>query len=163
VNIYETDNPVFVGVPYDEIQSGDVSTVLKILQGFLQNRSAVVNGRARVSLFFEGYDDDPREVFDIPEIRRYAKALDEAFPYLFYFATLGQHGGNTLKVLALCLCRVVKVSDGSKPETNDYAQFLFSHITALNELCDRFQLGDAIKLQVTNEAVAHLVPDRNSM
>ncbi len=158
MNIYETDNPVFFGVPYDDIQSGDLSTVLDMLQGFLQSQDAVVNGRGRVSLFFEGYDDDPRDVYDIPEIRRYAKALDEAFPYWFYFVILDQPGGSTLQVLALCLCRVVKVSGGSKPDTDDYKKFLFSHIAALNELCDRFQLGNEVKLQVTDEVLAHLVP-----
>ncbi len=28
VNIYETDNPLILGVPHDDIQSGDVTTAL---------------------------------------------------------------------------------------------------------------------------------------
>lgn len=158
MDIYDNNTMVVFGVPYDEIQSGDVRTVLTPLQGFLQNRNAVVNGRGRVSLMFEGYDDDPRDVYDIPEIRRYAKLLDEEFPYWFYFVSLDHPGASTLQVLALCLCRVVKASGFSTPHPDDLKQFLLSHIVALNQLCERFQLDDAIKHQVTDEALAHLVP-----
>jgi hypothetical protein len=108
-----------------------------------------------VVLFFEGYDDDPRNDYDIPEIRRYAQALDKAFPYWFYFADPQQ---ITLKVLCLCLCRVVKVPGGSAPHKDDFKQFLYSHFAALNHLCDEFQLDDEINVQVTNEALAQLVP-----
>lgn len=154
--VYETRNPVVFGVPYEDIQTGDVATVLSALQGFLENRETVINGRGRVTLLFEGYDDDLRDVFDIPEIRRYAKALDEQFPYWFYFACLDC--GSTLQVLSLCLCQVVKVPGGSTPHPDDLKQFLISHIVALNQLCEKFALGDAVKNQVTTEALAHLVP-----
>jgi hypothetical protein len=150
------DNLLIFGVPYDDVQSGDITTVLSPLQDFLKSRNAVIGGRGRVSLMFEGYDDDPRDVYDIPEIRRYAKALDEKFPYWFYFVSL--HVQSTLQVLALCLCRVVKVSGFSTPQPDDLKQFLFSHIVALNQLCERFQLDDTVKHQVTDEALAHLVP-----
>jgi hypothetical protein len=33
------------GVPYKDIQSGDVTTVLTALQGFLQSRERVIKGR----------------------------------------------------------------------------------------------------------------------
>jgi hypothetical protein len=157
---YNTDTLAIFGVPYEDIQTGDVTTVLSALQGFLQNRETVINGRGRVTLFFEGYDDDPRDVYDIPEIRRYAKTLDEQFPYWFYFLCLG--GGSTLQVLSLCLCRVVKVPGGSKPHPDDFKNFLVSHIISLNQLCEKFSLGDAIKRQVTDEVCAHLVPQRGS-
>jgi hypothetical protein len=160
VSIYDTDNPLIFEVSYEDIESGDITTVLTALRGFLESRNTVVGGKRRVTVLFEGYDDDPRDVYDIPEIRRYAKALDDAFPYWFYFASL--HDGSTLQVFALCLCRVIKAGGGSKPHTDDYKTFLFLHIAALNELCERFKLGDTVKLQVTDEVLAHLAPTGNS-
>ena len=159
MNIYETDNPLFLRVPYGDVQSGDVTTVLSLLQGFLANRNAVVKGRRRVTLLFEGYDNDPRDVYDTPEIRRYAKTLDAKFPYWFYFVSLHC---DTLKVLTLCLCGVVKVRGFSTPQPDDLKQFLLSHFDALNQLCERFQLGDAVKHQVTDEILAYIVPERSS-
>ena len=33
----------------------------------------------------QGWDDDPREIHDIPEIRRFYRAFHEAWPYLALF------------------------------------------------------------------------------
>jgi serine/threonine protein kinase len=154
-SIYASDNPLFFGVPYEDICSGDIKTVLEALNGFLECREYVLAGRGRVTLAFEGYDDDPRDVYDIPEVRRYVVALDKAFPYLFYFVDLNL---DTIKVLALCLCRVVKIENGSRPHPDDFRRFLFDHVTALNQLTENFALEDGIKEEVTNEVLEHLVP-----
>jgi hypothetical protein len=156
-DIYAADTKVIFEVPHDDILSGSTSTVLSALQGFLASRERMLGGRGRITLFFAGYDDDPRDVYDIPEIRRYAKALDDQFPYWFYFA---DPHCSTLKVLTLCLCRVVKVAGGSTPDPEDFKHFLVSHIVALNQLCDTFALSNDIKLQLTDEALALLVPQR---
>ncbi|MHB8523142.1 MAG: chlororespiratory reduction 6 domain-containing protein [Limisphaerales bacterium] len=154
-DIYAADTKAIFEVPYEDILSGNTDTVLSALRGFLTNRERVVRGRNKITLLFAGYDDDPRDVYNIPEIRRYAKALDEQFPYWFYFADLDQ---GTLKVLALCLCRIVKVPGGSTSNGEDLKTFLLSHIVALNQLCATFALPEGVKNQATDEALAVLVP-----
>ena len=47
----------------------------------------------------EGYDDDPREIHTIPEIRKFYQALHHAWPYWLYFCNLDQDG---LKMMTLC-------------------------------------------------------------
>jgi hypothetical protein len=154
-DIYKTDNPMLFEIAYDDIQSGDITSVLSALNGFLTTRERAVAGRGRVTLMFAGYDDDPRDVYDVPEIRRYARALDDQFPYWFYFA---DPQNSTLKVLALCLCRIVKVPGGSTLHRDDYKQFIFSHLAALNQFCDTFALGDDVNRQATDNALASLAP-----
>jgi hypothetical protein len=155
MEIYNTTNPIFFGIPHDDVQACDTTTVLTALNSFLETQERVAWGRGRITLIFEGFDDDPRDVWNIPEIRRYIEKLDEQFPYWFYFADLDAH---TLKVLALCLCRVVKVGNGSTPDPEDLKHFLASHVIALNILCDRFDLGDEIKEEITKQVCEHLVP-----
>ena len=155
MNIYTAPNPIFFGIPYADVLSSETITVLTALNSFLETRERVVWGRGRITLIFEGFDDDPRDVWNIPEIRRYIKKLDEQFPYWFYFADLE---ANTLKVLALCLCRVVKVDNGSTPDPEGLKHFLASRVIALNILCNRFDLGDEIKEEITKKVCEHLVP-----
>ena len=155
MNIYEADNPVVFSISHGDVISCDISTVANALNGFLQSRERVISGRGRVTLSVEGYDDDPRDLYDTPEVRRYLAALDAAFPYWFYFT---DPHFDTLKLLTLCLCRVVKVPGGSTPDTEDLKRFMFDHIAALNQLCDRFSLGNDIKLAATNESLQQLVP-----
>ena len=47
----------------------------------------------------EGYDDDPREIHSIPEIRRFYMAFHEAWPYWLYFCNLET---EALRMMVLC-------------------------------------------------------------
>jgi hypothetical protein len=56
----------------------------------------------RLAVVFEGWDDDPREVTEIPAVRRYFAAPTDAWPYWLHFA---EKVGDTLaRMLRLC-CR----------------------------------------------------------
>ena len=50
-------------------------------------------------LCVEGWDDDPREIHSIPEVRRFYAAFHEAWPYWLYFCNLDR---DTLKTMVLC-------------------------------------------------------------
>lgn len=70
---------------------------------FLENLLA--RGAARKfqdSLLIEvgGYSEDPRELWEIPEVRLFVKLLDESFPFWFHFC---EKEGETLKWISLSL------------------------------------------------------------
>jgi hypothetical protein len=46
-----------------------------------------------------GWDEDPREIHTIPEIRRFYSAFHEAWPYWLYFCNLDN---DTLKPMTMC-------------------------------------------------------------
>lgn len=64
MDVYNNSNPFIFGIPYDDIQSCDITTVLSALNSFLESRERVVFGRGRFTLPVEGYDDDPRDVWE---------------------------------------------------------------------------------------------------
>lgn len=148
---------VILEVSHDDVVHCDISAVARGLDHLLQSRRRVVAGRGRIALALSGYDSDTRELYEIPEVRRYVEALDSVFPYWFYFAH-PQYG--TLKLFALCLCRVVKVPGGSTPEIEDLKRFIYQHVVSLNQLCEKFSLGDAVKTEVTNDALQQLLPSK---
>lgn len=47
----------------------------------------------------EGYENDPREIHSIPEIREFYRAFHDAWPFWLYFCNLDQDG---LKMMMLC-------------------------------------------------------------
>ena len=47
----------------------------------------------------EGWDDDPREIHMVPEIRRFYSAFHDAWPYWLYFCYLDL---DTLKAMTMC-------------------------------------------------------------
>jgi hypothetical protein len=50
-----------------------------------------------LALFFAGYDEDSRSLYEIPEIRSWVQAVDTAWPYIGYFGST-LPGAETLQL-----------------------------------------------------------------
>src|SRR4051794_30974960 len=61
-------------------------------------------GKVRVAV--DGYDHDQRELFEIPEVRKYLGLLTDEWPYFFYACDLRDRFLNTL---VRCLVPDLKV------------------------------------------------------
>lgn len=57
----------------------------RMIENFKSLERTGKRGKGTVVLFFEGYDNDPREVYEIKECRLYAKQLIVAVPWAFYY------------------------------------------------------------------------------
>jgi hypothetical protein len=61
--------------------------------------------RNSVEIFFPEYDSDPREIYQIPEIRKWFSAsITEGIPWFFFLHTGTRCTG--LKLLLFCACDV---------------------------------------------------------
>jgi hypothetical protein len=87
----------FIVIPRRTVETGDVDHVLLTIAR-LQRELGDARLMGRIELFMEGFDDDPREVYEIPEIRRFVSAIFAAWPaWPFYF-----HPGIQLPVILAC-------------------------------------------------------------
>jgi len=84
------DEFIVVEFRRDEVERGDLARAHDLLSAL---REAAEFGEGRLIFFFSGWDDDPLEISDIPEIRARFGKLTEAFPYWLHFA---EKQGNTL-------------------------------------------------------------------
>ena len=96
--------------------------------------------RLKGRLIFEirGYEDDPRDLWEIPEVRAWMKALDQAFPYWFYFMDVGP--GSTLAFIAFTLCKYEKAPNGKIIPPDELQRFLIFHFGTMSVLSK--QLGE---------------------
>lgn len=147
---------VIIGIGRDKVESNDISLALSTLTDLFAGPNTVRRLQGRVSILFEGYDDDPREVYEIPEVRRFLGTLDRRFPYWLYFLTTIQ---NNLRVVTFCLVRVRVLGPGQIwVDTDDLERFLLSHLSAMNTVFDRYSLGEEAKLAHTERVCEHLSP-----
>ena len=68
--------------------------------------------------FVEGWNDDPQELYAIPEIRKFYQHFHNAWPYWFFFCDLNT---EALMMMTLCLmptCRASSASAKPKPPQN---------------------------------------------
>ena len=147
---------VMIGIGRDKVESNDISLALSTLADLFADPNTVRRLQGRVSLLFEGYDDDPREVYEIPEVRRFCATLDRRFPYWLYFLTTIQ---DSLKVVTFCLVRVKVLRPGQIwVDTDDLERFLLSHLSSMNTVFDRYSLGEKAKLAQTERVCEYLSP-----
>jgi hypothetical protein len=98
----------------------------------------------RMVFCIEGYDEDPREIHSIPEIRRFYLALHNAWPYWLYFCNLEV---GTLKAMVFCcLPSLIAMNvDGRDSvaitcDPLDILSFLKQDFAAMNAICERAEM-----------------------
>ena len=92
-------------------------------------------GKLEICLF--GYDDDPRELFEIEEVRQYVALLDEALPELFFFVPTGKPA-STLRLFIFCLMPVSWEGDRS---TRDVTRRVIVDLEPMGEFLERHFVG----------------------
>ena len=131
-----------------EVETADVSRTAAVLSRVLADRSSVRRYRGRVDLSFDGYSNDPRELYEIPEVRRFCKKLDESFPYWFYFLSTE---GVMLMVVASCLCSVTKPMLGIVSFGPDLIEFITHHFQALNWIFENYSLDERDNVEISGK------------
>jgi hypothetical protein len=125
-----------------DVESGNVEPILTVLRHLLVSPETVRAFMDRVHLTFAGYDEDPRELHQIQDVRAYVSKLDEHFPFWFYFINLYD---DMLLVIQLILCGyTIDEQKGYVIDTVDLGNFLAKHYTALNWLIEKCGLGEEL-------------------
>ncbi|AXH96190.1 hypothetical protein DV701_08635 [Ornithinimicrobium avium] len=68
-----------------EVETMDLSVPLGLLTQLLHSRTTSRTFLERVSLSFHGYGRSDTELHEVPQVRAYAQALDQRFPYWLYY------------------------------------------------------------------------------
>jgi hypothetical protein len=92
-------NPLYVVMSRDEVESRDITAPLAALKSLIASPATARAHMENVDIAFGGYDEDARELFEIPEVREYVYRLDGEFPYWLFF--LSKYGLG-LQCLLLC-------------------------------------------------------------
>ncbi len=94
-----------------QAETGDVGEPLEFLRRLTAEKATALEYSGRISLVVDGYNEDPRELFEIPEVRAYCQRLDQEWPYWFFFLS---QADESIKMLESCLCDTIEVMPGVK-------------------------------------------------
>lgn len=86
-----------LGVDREAVERGHLQAYLREFEKLAKKKSAF---RSRIILTFNDYDFDPREVYQIQEIRKWTSRLLTNVPHLFYFLS---SEGYCIRIFFLCL------------------------------------------------------------
>jgi hypothetical protein len=139
----------WLGVVVDrsDVEKGDIMPTLDVLRSAMADADTCRIFQGQVEMSFDGYNEDPREIYEVPEIREFLRALDSQFPYWFYFLSTES---DTLRMVTFCLCSTRQLGPGLvHVQPGELQTFILSHFTAMNSLFNRFCLDERINEEVT--------------
>lgn len=93
---------IVMEITRSSVESGLTGDIVTRLMRLTDNPAAVASGRDKMLLMFEGYDADPRELYEIPEVVRFFRAVSKQWPYWWHFAVATQ----TVPLVLRLLCDV---------------------------------------------------------
>lgn len=130
--------PVILMFSRRQIETCDVDEPLQFLRSLTAGRDVAIEYSGRISLMVDGYNDDPRELFEIPKVRAYFKRLDQAWPNWFFFLS---QIDESIKLLESCLCDTIEVVPGvTSLDIDQLERALARHFGAM------YRLGEELKL-----------------
>ena len=147
------DQQIFVVCDSVAIAAGDISEVLSSLKSLSGDRSSAMSAEGAVTLVFHGYDDDPRELEAIPEVREWFARLFEAWPYWSFFAS--RIDQTVPLVLSLLLSGEAVAGEpgmvGWSFDLEELKPLLLEMFCHQNELIERLEIGEDVNERVTRD------------
>jgi hypothetical protein len=90
---------VMLHVPHELIEIGDTTLVASALNDMVSTREKAAAFGQRVGVIVDGFDDDPKSLWQIPRARQFFRRLFAECPYVMLVA---HPDGDLLKLLAAC-------------------------------------------------------------
>jgi len=146
-------------IPKEDIVSCNYSRIINHFN-FLSRNSRILEEKCQsidVSIF--GYDKDPRELFEIPEVMKwFRKSIDHNIPW-FYFLSTGEKDAGLLLLLYSTIDnkKIKKVTNGIflLLERKDIMNFLMINYPILNTFMENngldIELNKKICKNITNK------------
>ena len=123
-----------------EVEAGDLASVLSRLKPFLVTREDAWRYRGQMALVVDGYNNDPRELVDIPEVRTLLRQFEAEWPYWAYFFN---QVDDSIKLLLSCVAGRRFLGRGAVEMDPDLvSEALGRGFGGLNMVFDRFGFAE---------------------
>lgn len=131
----------------DRVEAGDAKDFLSRFGKFRVPVGKQLRGMMNsLALMIEGYDDDPREIYAIPEVRVFYKQLWQRWPYWLYFCNLDTE--NLMMMVMCCLDSLDALKVQGQPQVQvqinplEVVQFISGGFVPMNEMCERAGMSE---------------------
>jgi hypothetical protein len=153
------DELLVIAITRESVDACDVRPLMEKLERFAATREDAIQWEGKITFYFEGWDSDPRETAEIPEIRRYFRDLTAECPYWFpYIEKVGDTFGHVLRLL--CRGRIVRREGGLVgwvfDDMGDLQRQIGLLFGGMNALYGRLALPEEMNERVSQE-VAQLI------
>lgn len=143
-----------------EIERGNISSALERLHLIADTQESAMRYRESLVFMIWGYDDDPRELAEIPEVRAFFARLVQEWPHWLWFLARNM-GAIALFMSLICTVKIHRSSGNSGTEFLNIPQMtqkLDDLFQRGNAMLDAYGISDEMARASAQSAVAELVP-----
>lgn len=162
-DLLERSDAIFLDISRETVETGLTGGVTSKLLTLSDNRKWVEKFDGNVVLFFSGYDQDPRELCEVPEVVSFSRSLFKDWPYLFHFSV--RSGDALPALLRILIAPVVHHHNGKvgfEYNARTLKREVFAQFHGLNCLHEAFHLDPAHNYRITeeiNEMLTRMLPN----
>jgi len=138
------------------VEQRDVAAVLGQLRLLGATREDCWLYRGQLSIAFDGYEADPRELIEVPEVRSFVATVHAAWPYWAFFLNQLDH---TINLWAACLCGDVFPGGGQvQIDVQKLRELLIQGFAGMNELFMKHDFPEK-DLVIQSEGLARMIQE----
>ena len=158
-DISQQSDYIVLQIPQEAIQNCDTSKYVTLLHGATGSLQSFEAAFQRYVLSVSGYDNDQRELYQIPEVVSFIKDLNSKLPFWLYFVNTSDK--KFFSWMIACLCQAMSLdqdeetiyADFDADAYNDLIEYQFSNIV---KLMSGLGMGDSVQEKVLKELSGNL-------
>ena len=132
--------PVVLIISRREVESAELTSVLSRLSVFVATREDAWRYRGQMTLVVDGYNHDPRELVDIPDVRALLRGLEAEWPVWAYFFN---QVDDSIKLLLSCVAGSRFLGNGAVEMDGDLvAAAMARAFGGMNAVFERFNFRE---------------------
>ncbi|PZD96970.1 hypothetical protein DNH61_04805 [Paenibacillus sambharensis] len=149
-----------VAIPKNEILTGSYEYLTSFIERLSKNKDMLIKSRSTLDIFFPEYDEDDREIFQIPEIMTWLKnSIEIGIPWFYFLNTQKKSAGITL--LMHSFCKKINIYEKDRGylvefDKNDLGQFVEQNYINLNTYMEINNLSLKINKEISSGIFEYL-------
>ncbi|CAM4315098.1 DUF4365 domain-containing protein [Erysipelothrix aquatica] len=164
-SLLQESNFSIIAIPKNDINTISFDTINEFIDRLSGNGDLLVKSANTLDIFFPEYDEDTREIFQIPEIMNWLKqSVDNGLPWFYFLNTKGKSTG--LHLLVTAYCSITNVDFSGKGFIINYSPedlkfFIEKNFDNLNRFMEAhhldIELNKDISERISNYFSEHLI------
>lgn len=144
---------VLLEISRPTIERGQVAAILTRLLALTDTREHILAYQGRVSFMISGFDDDPRELPEVPSVRRFVAQLSIEWPHWLWFL-LRNSGAVPLWMALLCDIEIIRNPDNPGEYGTDFCSphELRGRVRSMLERSERLLKGHKLDPEAIRES-----------
>ena len=141
-------------IPQMDVFTEDYSSVFSVIEDAARKENGLLELRSSWEILFSAYDDDPREIPDIPEVANWIrKSVSAGVPWLYLLRQEKEPACSLTLFVIICCGEISEDPPGVYIDREQFRQFVDQNFENLEAFVSRYDMPEDLVGQTANDAV----------